>query len=131
MSFAKIHGNLTSRIGRPVSFSPPQDVHARGGSGGNGEIIDEVWADDSMNVSAPHIPACEHHCWGDYSFCSQLIHWSDGSFSIRMAYYRRRCGEDFWTFASQMTVNADWQTIKKLCENTLAKSPWFCDQPKT
>jgi hypothetical protein len=47
----------------------------------------------------------------------------------RLAYYRRRCGEDFWEYASQMTVNAEWKTIKAFLENTLAKTEWFRDDP--
>jgi hypothetical protein len=126
MSFAKIRGRLTSRIGRPVNFSAPQDVSTRGGDGGSGVIIDEVWADSSVNDSPPHDQPCDDHCWGDYSFCAQHIEWADGNRKIRLAYYRRRCGEDFWTFASQMTATSDADTIKKLLESTLGKVDWFC-----
>jgi hypothetical protein len=44
MSFAKIKGKLSSRIGRPVHFGPPEDVKRKGGGAGAGTIIDEVWA---------------------------------------------------------------------------------------
>ena len=44
---------------------------------------------------------------------------------IRLAYYRRRCGEDFWEFASQMTVTAEPPIIKALLVRTLAKKTWF------
>jgi len=43
MSFAKIKGKLSSRIGRPVHFGPPEDVKRKGGGAGAGSIIDEVW----------------------------------------------------------------------------------------
>jgi hypothetical protein len=68
-------------------------------------------------------------CWGDYSFCGQLIKWNDNTHSIRLAYYRRRCGDDCWEYASQMTVNAEWQIIKPLLERTLAKKSWFQEPP--
>lgn len=123
-------GPLTSHIGRAVNFSPPQDVRQNGGVDGQGEIVDEVWADPDVNKEPPHGQPCDPHCWGDYSFCSQLIKWNDGSPpSIRFAYYRRRCGEDSWKFASQTTVNADPGTIKALCERTLAAKSWFKPEP--
>src|SRR5689334_9714492 len=127
MSFAKIKGILSSRIGRSVNFGSPQDVHQQGGRPASGTIIDEVWADPDMNISPMHCQPCEHgnDCWGDYSFCGQLIEWNDGTYSIRLAYYRRRCKEDWWEYASQMTVNAPWQIIKSLLERTLAKTTWF------
>jgi hypothetical protein len=71
MSFAKIKGKLSSRVGRPVSFGPPQDVKGKGGVAGGGIIIDEAWADPDINEKPPHPQACDAHCWGDYSFCSQ------------------------------------------------------------
>jgi len=125
MSFAKIHGHLTSRIGRPVNFGPPQDVLQKGGSGGAGTIIDEVWADQAINTAPVHEQLCGNWCWGDYSFCSQMIEWDDGRRMIRLAYYRRRCGEDFWTFASQMTVTSEPETIKALLDRTLSRRNWF------
>lgn len=126
MSFAQIKGKLTSRIGRPVRFGAPQDVHGKGGVAGQGTIVDEAWVDTSLNETGPHPQPCDEHCWGDYSFCSQLIKWSDGAPDmIRLAYYRRRCGEDFWEYASQMTVTAEPTIVKTLCEKTLAKEDWF------
>jgi hypothetical protein len=96
-------------------------------------IVDEVWADPTVNDRPPHATPCSNDCWGDYSFCAQLIRWNhgnpDGNHTIRLAYYRRRCGEDFWEYASQMTVNADWETIKLLVEKTLARTTWFQDEP--
>lgn len=133
MSFAKIKGELTSRKGQTVRFGAPQDVHKKQGSAAHGKIIDEVWADERINRSQPHKQSCRKHCWGDYSFCSQLIKWNnpteDGEHSIRLAYYRRRCGEDWWEFASQMTVTADCKTVRKLLEVTLEKAKWFCNPP--
>lgn len=133
MRFAQTKGPLTSRIGRPVTYSAPKDVRAKGGKSANGLIIDEVWADETQNHLPPR-SARHPHDWGDYSFCAQLIKWDeegeDGRHSIRLAYYRRRCGEDWWEFAGQTTVSSDWQTIKALCEKTLSKTLWFEDIPK-
>jgi hypothetical protein len=122
-------GELTSRIGRLVTFRAPQDVHVKGGAGHKGEIVDEVWVDAEINKSPPHERPCDEHCWGDYSFCSQLIKWSDGTHTIRLAYYRRRCGEDAWEYASQMTVNSAPETIHSLLTQTLAKGRWFPGDP--
>lgn len=120
-----MRGVLPSRIGRSVNFGPPRDVHAKGGTSVGGKILDEVWANPEVRSRPPHPQTCETHCWGDYAFCSQLIEWSDGTRSIRLAYYRRRCGEDAWEYASQMTVNAPPEIIRALCEQTLAKADWF------
>jgi hypothetical protein len=79
MGFARIKGQLTSRIGRSVRFGPPQDVRTKGGAALQGTIVDEVWADPEINYAPPHKQPCDTHCWGDYSFCSQLIKWSDGT----------------------------------------------------
>ena len=128
MGFAKIKGQLTSRIGCRVRFGAPRDVEAKGGLAGYGEIVDEVWADSKINISPSRKPESDHD-WGDYSFCAQMIKWGAGEYTIRLAYYRRRAGEDHWEFASQMTVNSDWRTIKKLLESTLAKKQWFKDDP--
>jgi hypothetical protein len=129
MGFAKIHGKLTSRIGCAVRFKAPQDVLRAGGVAGSvGRIVDEVWADPAVNDLPKRDP--EHTGdWGDYSFCSQLIEWEDKSHTIRLAYYRRRAGEDYWEFASQMTINSEWRTIKPLLERTLARTGWFSDTP--
>lgn len=125
MGFAKIKGKLTSRKGRLTRFGAPQDVKQKGGKESRGTITDEVWADENINGSEPHPHPCDSGCWGDYSFCSQLIQWEDGEPTIRLAYYRRRCGEDYWEYASQTTVNGDQKTIKALLERTLAKTEWF------
>jgi len=119
MSFSKIQGSLTSRVGRRVRFGAPRDVQSRGGPAGYGTIVAEVWADPSVNDLPPR-PMDDPHDWGDYSFASQLIRWDSGEHSIRLAYYRRRTGENHWEFASQMTVNSDPATIKLLLERTLA-----------
>jgi hypothetical protein len=124
MSFAKIRGELTTRVGRWVRYGAPQDVQGKGGNSSEGTIIDEVWVDLE---SVPHEQPCDEHCWGDYSFCSQLIEWSDGSRSVRLAYYRRRCGENAWEYASQMTVSSNPATIHSLLTCTLAKADWFAD----
>ncbi len=129
MGFAKIKGHLTSRIGCSVRFSAPKDVELKGGGAGYGLIVDEIWADPDINVAPPR--AAEHDGdWGDYSFCAQLIKWDGDEYTIRLAYYRRRAGEDFWEFASQTTVNSDWQTAKALLERTLSKTEWFNDNPQ-
>ena len=124
MGFAKIRGKLVSKVGCRVRFGAPRDVHHAGGAPGYGTIIDEVWAYPEVNDS-PARTSGGADDWGDYSFCSQLIRWDDGAHSIRLAYYRRRATEDHWEYASQMTVNADPETIRTLLERTLAKGNWF------
>jgi len=128
VGFAKIKGKLTSRIGAPVRFGTPKDVGAKGGTPGFGRIVDEVWATPERNTSPERKPENKDD-WGDYSLCAQLIKWGENNHSIRLAYYRRRAGEDWWEFAAQMTVNSDWRTIKALLERTLAKTGWFSDSP--
>jgi hypothetical protein len=125
---------LTSRIGRRVRYGVPGDVRAKGGAGPCGWVVDEVWAEPRINRSNPHTRRCEYgrHCWGDYSLCAQLIEW-DAAWDppqIRLAYYRRRCGENHWTFASQMTVSAEWRRMRALLRRTLAKTAWFRDRPR-
>lgn len=122
------NSQLTSRVGRRVWFGAPKDVAVAGGSGGGGTIVDEVWADPEINRSPPR-KANPADDWGDYSVCAQLIRWDSGEHSIRLAYYRRRVGESYWRFGSQMTVNSEWTTIKQLLERTLAKDDWFRDDP--
>jgi len=129
MGFSKIYGELSSRIGRPVRFGTPRDVHQAGGKAGHGSILDEVWADPELNKT-PSRPRRDEYDWGDYSFCSQLIKWSHDEYSIRLAYYRRRPAEDWWEFASQTTISSDWRTIKALLEKTLTKEKWFRDNPE-
>jgi hypothetical protein len=109
-------------------FGPPEDVKRKGAGAGAGTIIDEVWADPDLNDAPPH-KDCDGQCWGDYSFCSQLIRWDDGTEVIRLAYYRRRCGEDFWEFAAQMTPTAEPEIIKVWFNRTLAKDAWFRTEP--
>jgi len=70
------------------------------------------------------------HCWGHYAFCSQLIEWDDGTYSIRLAYYRLPCKGGEWRFASQTTVEHWPSTIKLLLERTLAKTDWFTGHGK-
>ncbi|MBI1821156.1 MAG: hypothetical protein HY036_01760 [Nitrospirae bacterium] len=126
MGFYKIK-ELTSRIDSEVNFGAPQDISKVGGKPMRGTIVDEVWADPEINKKLPR-PARNNQDWGDYSFCSQHIKWDDGSYSIRLAYYRRRAGEDHWEYASQMTVNSEWRTIKSLLEKTLGQKQWFQDE---
>lgn len=130
MSYARIHGELTSRIGRPVRFGAPNDVRERGGGCAEGTIVDEVWAKPHDNKLPPR-KRRGNHDWGDYLFCSQLIRWDDGSYQIRLAYYRRRAGEDWWEFAGQTTVVSERNTIKALLERTLAKKHWFSESPES
>lgn len=129
MGFAKIHGELTSRIGRRVRFGAPKDVQKRGEGSGHGTIVDEVWADPNMNKEPPRKWRGPGD-WGDYSFCAQLIKWDHGTYSIRLAYLRRRPGENWWEYASQATVNMEWSTVEALMQKTLAKKAWFTDNPK-
>ena len=129
MGFAKEKGKLPSHIGRPVNFKWPKDVSDRHGKGKNkGEIIDEIWENPRLNNTRPH--RHRKHCWGDYSFCAQLIRWPDGRHQIRLAYYRRRCGQNSWEYASQTTVCSEPRRIKILCRKTLAIAPWFQKNPK-
>lgn len=132
MARAQIKGKLTSRVGRPVAFRAPGDVGKKGGSGWKGKIIDEVWADLALNESPPHGTECPNgkFCDGDFSFCAQLIEWTEAKYTnhlknIRLAYYRRRCGEDGWEYASQMTVCTYPEIVHDLCRLTLGKTDWF------
>ena len=122
-------GILTSRIGKRVRFGEPRDAQSAGGDPGYGSVVDEVWADEEVNKMPPR-PRKGKDDWGDYSFCAQLIKWSWGDHSIRLAYYRRRPGENVWRFASQTSVSGNWWPIKALLEKTLAKKHWFSDKPK-
>lgn len=129
MGYAKTVGELKSRIGCSVRYGSPQDVLTNGGTAAIiGTIVDEVWLDEALNSSDPHIKPCQDGsgCWGDYSFCAQLIKWEGKETpDIRLAYYRRRCGETGWEYASQTTVSSEPANIKRLLELTLAKSEWF------
>jgi hypothetical protein len=115
-------------------LSPTGLVGVGRGFGRKGKIVDEVWVDPWLDETPVHPPGCtgipdgDGQCWGDYAFCAQLIEWDYGKRSIRLAYYRRRCGELNWQYASQMTVDFYPETIKVLLENTLAKSDWFAPQ---
>jgi hypothetical protein len=130
MGCFKIKGELTSRIGKQVRFRAPKDVRAKGGTPVVGKIVDEVWADFGLNTSPVKEASPENKDdWGAYSFCAQLIKWGENNYSIRLAYYRRRVGEDWWEFASQNTVTSDPRQIKALLENTLKKTEWFSDTP--
>jgi hypothetical protein len=131
MGFARTAGDLKSRKGCRVRYGSPRDVLTNGGTEAMmGTIVDEVWLDEALNSSEPHSKHCEYGpgCWGDYSFCAQLIKW-DGKETpdIRLAYYRRRCGEVGWEYASQTTVSSEPSNIKRLLELTLAKTEWFAD----
>jgi len=128
MGFAKIKGTLTSRIGSQVRFGAPKDIEKKGGKAEYGIIVDEAWANPDINSSPPRY-SDNTSDWGDYSFCAQLIKWPENEYTIRLAYYRRRIGENHWEYASQMTVNANWKDIKALLECTLAKAGWFKDKP--
>ena len=64
MGFAKIHGELTSRIGKRVRFGAPRDVSDAGGGAGCGVIIDEVWAEPEVNRLTAR-PRRDADDWGD------------------------------------------------------------------
>ena len=119
-----IRGKLTSRKGCKVWFKPPRDVAITGGNYLRGEIVDEVWATPDINDLAPRL-ATSHEDWGDYSFCAQRIRWANGSFSVRLGYYRRRVGEDSWHFGSQTTITTGCDAMKTFLERTLAQNEWF------
>jgi hypothetical protein len=121
-----IRGKLTSRKGALVSFSPPQSLKDKGVKRMCGRIIDEVWEDEALTLLECREPAGKDD-WGDYAFCSQLIEFENGERLVRLAYYRRQAGEDFWRFASQTTITCAPKSIKKLLEKTLAKDQWFSD----
>jgi hypothetical protein len=124
---------LASKIGNLVTFGPQEDIKAEpDGSGWTGKIIDEVWATPDLNKAPPHPTPCPNGtlCEGDYSFCGQLIKWDDAKYTphktnVRLAYYRRRCGEDIWRFGSQTTVCSDPPTVYALLSRTLIKNDWF------
>jgi hypothetical protein len=124
MGFAKIKGELVSRKGQRVNYKAPNDVRAKGGDYIRGEIIDEIWADETINTS-PAKKEFDLHDWGDYSFFAQLIKWDEGGYNLRMGYYRRRAGEDWWEFAGQTTISGEPNGLKSLLEKTLAKKEWF------
>src|SRR5205823_13890989 len=123
MGFARIKGNLETRKGRRVRFGAPKDVRERGGSAFFGTIIDDVFSHPEINSASPHSQPCPKgiECRGDYSFSSQLIKWDNGKYAIRLGYHRRRCGEDYWEYAAQMTITTRCKTIKLLLKRTLAK----------
>jgi len=126
---------MESKIGKPVKYKPPRDMGRRKKKAKTGIIIDELWTDPKIDKRRIHTAQCRQRrtpigCWGDYAFCAQLIRWDHGEHSIRLAYYRRRCTEDNWEYASQMTVDALWPTIKKLANKTLKKKEWFRDNPR-
>lgn len=131
MGFAKIQGKLTGRIGRPVNYGMPKDVADSGkGKPYKGEVKDEVWESLALNERPPHSSPCpDANCWGDYSFVSQLIEWTalDGEVAkreVRLGYWRRRCGENAWEYASQMTISGAPDRIERLLKKTLATN-WF------
>jgi len=71
-----------------MGISPlPRRVHF-----GNyiGEVIDEVWVQEDYEVT-------------DYRFFMQQIRWSDGSESIRFAYYSKphERDDDAWNYSNR------------------------------
>jgi hypothetical protein len=119
---------LRSRIGQPVSFGPPDDVLKAGGGRLSGIVVDELWADPVVNARAVR-PSSGAGDWGDYSFCAQRIRWSDGSYSIRLGYYRRRAGEDGWHWGSQTTVHRSPTEMKAFLDAVLSQKQWFESDP--
>ena len=116
---------LKSHIGQKVQYGPPAST--RRGANLVGEIVDEVWAIEAQRDPPEH----DHddlNCWGDYAFCSQLIQWQNGGYSIRLAYYHLPCKGPVWKFASQTTVDTKPSIIKPLRERTLAKAIGFLNQ---
>ncbi len=123
-------GTLLSQKGRKVRFNPPRDAARAGSLGREGVIVDDVFADPTVNARPPHAKPCNKgpYCWGDYSFCAQLIQFSnDNNRHIRLGYFRRRCGETYWTYAAQTTVSSRWQNVKALLDATSSKVDWFRD----
>jgi hypothetical protein len=116
---------LESHIGRKAEFQPPASAQKHGAKKKVvGKIVDEVWADEAQRDPPVH-DHDDPDCWGDYAFCSQLIEWVGGGYSIRLAYYHLPCKGRHWQFASQMTVETKPSIIRPLLERTLAKTDWF------
>ena len=72
-------GRVPPQKGKKVRFRAPKGV----AGGLKGEVVDEVWASDSQLDAPKHVPDHDLACWGDYAFCSQLIKWDNGGYSIR------------------------------------------------
>ena len=115
---------LRSHIGDPVKFGAPLSARMLGAQQRFGRIVDEVWALDSQRDPQKH-DHDDPNCGGNYAFCSQLIDWEEGGYSIRLAYYRLQCKGTFWQFAGQTSIETKPSTIKLLLEKTLAKAEWF------
>ena len=92
-------------------------------------IIDGVRADPKINKMPPR-PRRSNEDRNNYSFCAQLIKWYNGGYSIRLAYYRSRAGEDYCECVSQTTITSDWKMVKALLERTLAKERWLKNNPE-
>lgn len=115
---------LESNIGKKVTFKAPPTLRSQGALPHVGKIVDEVWADEAQRDPPPH-DHVDPHCWGNYAFCSQLIEWENGGYTIRLAYYRLPCRGSRWYFASQTTIETYASTIKALMNRTLEKVDWF------
>jgi len=95
-------GQLTSRIGTGLTLSTDGE-RMGAGKARKGTIVDEVWADPAINTSPPRPPQGASDC-GDYSFCSQLVRLTDGTYTILLAYYHRPPGEDWWEFGQAIPI---------------------------
>jgi hypothetical protein len=115
---------LRSHIGDKVTYKPPLSAQRQGAPNHIGKIEDEVWAINSQRDPQQH-QHNDPNCWGDYAFCSQLIKWQQGGYSIRLTYYRLPCGGSHWQYAGQTSIETKPSTIRTLLKQTLEKTDWF------
>ena len=77
-----------------------------------GEVIDEVWVQEDYEDT-------------DYRFFIQQIRWSDGSESIRFAYYTKphESSDDAWNYANR-PPNIESDSLRELIRRARNR-PWF------
>jgi hypothetical protein len=103
---------LPVRRGAEVNFNPPEAVPD--GKPRKGKVVDYVDVDP---VEDPE--------WGWYYYVSELIEWSGGGKSVRLAYYYAPHGSNRWLWGGQYSIEDEPLVIKALIDRTLAKSNWF------
>ncbi len=95
-----------------MNFNPPEAVPD--GKPRKGKVVDYVDVDP---VEDPE--------WGWYYYVSELIEWSGGGKSVRLAYYYAPHGSNRWLWGGQYSIEDEPLVIKALIDRTLAKSNWF------
>ena len=115
---------LRDHVGDKVIYAAPLSARRQGAPKRVGVIEGEVWAIDAQRDPPKHTHS-DPNCWGDYAFCSQLIKWEEGGYSIRLTYYRLPCGGDHWQYAGQTSIETKPSTIEKLLKKTLESGDWF------